>query len=95
MVVAFFYGAFLLTTRLKLKPRPKPLYLIAGQEAMDYLTEYDDLEDLGLNNVRFIGNSEIASFPSPDERKVPSKISFADLAERRRLWVSDSSRRSR
>ncbi|TFK47540.1 hypothetical protein OE88DRAFT_1665716 [Heliocybe sulcata] len=46
--------ARVLSERRKLHPRPEPLYLIAGYLIRLYLTEYSDIEDLGLTDGRVL-----------------------------------------
>lgn len=79
--------AFIQETHLslsQLNPLPeRSLFLVAGQETMDYLAEYDNLEDLGLQHIRFIENSEIANPPSLEERRFAVRAASINYEERR------------
>ncbi|KZT20914.1 hypothetical protein NEOLEDRAFT_1172230 [Neolentinus lepideus HHB14362 ss-1] len=46
--------ARVLAERAKLCPRPEPLYIVAGHPVLLYLSEYSDLEELGMNDGRVV-----------------------------------------
>ncbi|KAF8316635.1 Metallo-hydrolase/oxidoreductase [Clavulina sp. PMI_390] len=74
----------ILAMRQQLSPPPsEPLYLVAGQETLSYIREFDRLQDLGLDNVRFIENSDIATKPSREERSFALKLASIDPKQRR------------
>ncbi|KAF8329413.1 uncharacterized protein EI90DRAFT_1391010 [Cantharellus anzutake] len=77
--------AKLLSLRRTIDPPPEhPIYLIANVQTFDYLEEYHDLEDLGINNLSYVRKIHSADISTATQ--IPSRerlrLSSEELSDR-------------